>query len=143
LKGAYRLSIDEVTIGEWTGEQLAAGINLAAEKNTPQYNQALSVMYLNEERWEIERRFRDYAWVQFNFFQPRGLLFANNDEAVRIFNENIPNDTWLAAKVDLYGKTYHPAVREAWQQQMDLLVDKIYTINKPVVRKVVLKKINN
>ncbi|MDR2448488.1 MAG: SGNH/GDSL hydrolase family protein [Prevotellaceae bacterium] len=143
LKGTYRLYIDDITIGEWTGEQLAAGVNLAAEHKTPQYKQALAVMYLNEERWEIERRFRDEAWVQFNFFQPRGLLFANNDEAVRIFNEQAPNNAWLAAKTDLYAKTFHPAVREAWQQQMDLLVDKIYTINKPVVRKVVLKKISD
>jgi lysophospholipase L1-like esterase len=143
LKGAYRLSIDGETIGEWTGEELAAGINLAAEQHTPQYNQALSVMYLNEERFEIERRFRDYAWLQFNFFQPRGLLFANNAEAVRIFEESVPNDGWLAAKVDLYGKTYHPAVREVWQHQMEELVEKIYTINQPVVRKIELKKIHD
>jgi lysophospholipase L1-like esterase len=143
LKGLYRLFIDNIPIGEWTGEQLAEGINLATEPKTPQYKQALSVMYLNEERWEIERRFRDEAWLQFNFFQPRGLLHANNDESVRLFNENAPNDGWLAAKTDLFGKTVHPVVREAWQQQIDLLVDKIYTVNKPVVRKVILKKIAN
>jgi lysophospholipase L1-like esterase len=140
LKGIYRLSIDGIAIGEWTGEQLAKGINLAADPKTPQYKQALSVMYLNEERWEIERRFRDEAWLQFSFFQPRGLLFANDDEAVRIFNENAPNNAWLSAKTDLFGKTLHPAVREAWQQQMDLLINKIYTINKPVTRKITLKQ---
>jgi lysophospholipase L1-like esterase len=141
LKGTYRLSIDDITIGEWSAAQLAAGINLAAEYKTPQYKQALAVMYLNEERWDIERRFRDEAWMQFNFFQPRGLLYTYNDEAVRLFNEKAPNDGWLAAKTDLLGKAFHPEVREAWQQQMDLLRDKIYTINKPVVRKIVLKKI--
>jgi lysophospholipase L1-like esterase len=143
LKGTYRLSIDDIAIGEWTGEQLAEGINLAAERKTPQYKQALSVMYLNEERWEIERRFRDEAWLQHNFFQPRGLLFANDDEALRIFNENAPSNVWLAAKADLFEKTLHPAVREAWQQQMELLVDKIYAINKPVTRKIALKKIGS
>jgi lysophospholipase L1-like esterase len=140
LKGTYRLSIDDITIGEWSADQLAEGINLAAERKTPQYKQALAVMYLNEERFEIERRFRDEAWLQFNFFQPRGLLFANDDESARLFNEHAPNDAWVAAKTDLFGKTVHPAVREAWQQQMDLLVDKIYTINQPVVRKITLKK---
>jgi lysophospholipase L1-like esterase len=140
LKGTYRLYIDDAAVGEWTGEQLAEGINLAAEPKTPQYRQALAVMYLNEERWEIERRFREEAWLQFYFFQPRGLLFANNDEAVRLFEENAPSDVWLAARADLFGKTVHPAVREAWQQQMDLLVNKIYAINKPVKRKVTLKQ---
>jgi hypothetical protein len=143
LKGNYRLTIDDVIVGEWSGEKLADGINLAAEKNTPQYNQALSVMYLNEERWEIERRFRDYAWLQFNFFQPRGLLFANNAEAVKLFEESAPNDGWLQAKVDMYGQMVHPAIREAMQHQMDWLTDKIYEINQPEVRKIVLKKIND
>ncbi|MDR3366966.1 MAG: SGNH/GDSL hydrolase family protein [Prevotellaceae bacterium] len=143
LEGTYRLTIDDIAIGEWPAAQWAAGVNLAAEHKTPQYRQALAVMYLNEERWELERRFRDEAWLQFNFFQPRGLLFANNDEAVRLFNEHAPSNVWLATKADLFGKTLHPAVREAWQLQMDLLVDKIYTINKPVVRKVALEKVSD
>ncbi|MDR0543394.1 MAG: SGNH/GDSL hydrolase family protein [Dysgonamonadaceae bacterium] len=143
LKGTYRLSIDEIIIGEWTAEQLAEGINLAAETNTPQYRQALSVMYLNEERWEIERRFRDYAWVQFNFFQSRGLLFANNAEARRIMNEAIPDNPWpLGTMSDVYTRASLPEVRESWERQMDLLIDMIYTVNQPLTRKIVLKKIN-
>jgi hypothetical protein len=144
LKGKYRLSIDNEVIGDWTAEQLADGINLAAESKTPQYRQALSVMYLNEERWEIEHRFRDYAWVQFNFFQQRGLLFADNTEAYRVMNEEIPNNLWpLGAKSDIYTKASIPAVRETWVREMDLLIDTIYKINQPVVRKIKVKKITD
>ncbi len=57
LKGNYRLQIDGEEIGIWTGADFANGINLATLNNTPQYQQALRVMFLNEERWEIERRF--------------------------------------------------------------------------------------
>lgn len=78
LKGNYKLLIDGEEIGIWNAGELAAGINLAKETKTPQYQQALVVMHLNEYRWEIERTFRDYAWMQFGFFQQKGLLFAND-----------------------------------------------------------------
>ena len=77
LKGKYKLIIDEVEIGTWSADELANGINLAGETKTPQYQQALAIMYLNENRWEIERNFRDYAWIQFGFFQQRASLLMN------------------------------------------------------------------
>ena len=55
LKGNYKLLIDDEEIGTWSAGELAKGINLAAESKTPQYQQALTVMHLNEYRWEIER----------------------------------------------------------------------------------------
>lgn len=78
LKGQYQLLIDDEPIAVFTAESLARGINLAECVNTPQYQQALTIMALNEERWEIERRFRDYAWLQYNFFLKHGLLNVNN-----------------------------------------------------------------
>lgn len=50
---------------------LGEGINLMVLQ-TPQYRQAMEVMHLNEYRWEIRRNFRDYAWVQYDFFQNKG-----------------------------------------------------------------------
>src|SRR5690606_15557796 len=66
LNGRYRLSIDGQEIGTWSAQELSEGINLAEIDRTPQYQQAMKVMYLNEERWETERQFRELAWVQFN-----------------------------------------------------------------------------
>lgn len=68
LKGDHTLFIDDEEIGVWSGEEWTKGINLANETKTPQYQQALAVMHLNEYRWEIEREFRQYAWIQFCFF---------------------------------------------------------------------------
>lgn len=138
LKGNYKLLIDNEEIGTWSGEEYAKGINLATLSNTPQYQQALKIMHLNAERWEIERRFRDYAWVQFNFFQGKDLLFANNREAINVMDQFVQEDGWLRAKRDLYSKAMFPEVREAWQKEMDLLVSIIYDINKPVTRKISL-----
>lgn len=50
LKGQYKLLIDDQEIGTWDAADLAKGINLAAESKTPQYQQALTIMHLNEYR---------------------------------------------------------------------------------------------
>ena len=141
LKGNYKLLIDDEEIGIWSGDELAKGINLAAESKTPQYQQALTVMHLNEYRWEIERTFREYAWCEFGFFQQKGLLYADDRKAIEVMDENLDKNVWLKGRRDMYSKMMFEAVRDARQQEMDVLINKIYEINKPVVRKILLRKI--
>ncbi len=141
LKGDYKLLIDNEEIGIWNGDELAKGINLANETHTPQYQQALSIMFLNEYRWEIEKKFRQYAWIQYNFFQPKGLLYADNIEAIKVLDENLTKDPWLPMHRDIYSQMMFPEVRKVLEQEMDLLVSKIYDLNKPITRKITLKKI--
>lgn len=141
LKGDYKLLIDEEEIGTWSGDDLAKGINLAAEFKTPQYQQALTVMHLNEYRWEIEKTFREYAWCQFGFFQQQGLLFANDRKAIEVMDENVDKNIWLKGRRDMYSKMMLDPVREAREEEMDVLINKIYEVNKPVVRKILLRKI--
>jgi lysophospholipase L1-like esterase len=141
LNGNYELTIDKEVIGTFSGSQLAKGINLAEYRNTPQYQQALAVMCLNEDRWEIERKFRDLAWLQFGFFQKKGLLFADNQKAVKVYQEGSKTDGWVRSRADLYEKAIHKEVRDAWNEEMDMLVSKIYKINKPVVRTFTLRLI--
>ena len=130
LKGDYTLYIDGERIGTWSGKQLGEGINLA-ELQTPQYRQAMEVMHLNEYRWEIERNFRDYAWVQYDFFQNKGLLDANDAHAVSVLDAEKGKNIWLQIHRENYAKLMLPHVREARAQQMELLVETIYEINKP------------
>lgn len=141
LKGNYKLLIDDEEIGTWSGDELAKGINLAAESKTPQYQQALTVMHLNEYRWEIERTFREYAWCEFGFFQQKGLLYADDRKAIEVMDENLDKNVWLKGRRDMYSKMMFEAVRDARQQEMDVLINKIYEINKPVVRKILLRKV--
>ncbi|MDR2953901.1 MAG: SGNH/GDSL hydrolase family protein [Prevotella sp.] len=140
LKGEYKLIIDEEEIGIWKANELEEGINLATQTKTPQYQQALAVMYLNESRWEIERRFREYAWIQFNFFKPRGLLFANNRKAIEAVDAHKAKDGWLNANRDSYSKMIYSEVRKALENQMEMLIHTIYDINQPVARRVTLIK---
>lgn len=141
LKGDYKLLIDNEEIGIWSGVDLAKGINLATESKTPQYQQALTVMHLNEYRWEIEKTFREYAWCQFGFFQQQGLLFANDRKAIEVMDENVDKNVWLKGRRDMYSKMMFDAVRDAREQEMEVFINKIYEVNKPVVRKILLRKI--
>lgn len=139
LKGRYKLLIDDEEIGIWNADELAKGINLAQETKTPQYQQALTVMHLNEYRWEIERQLREYAWIQFSFFQKKGLLFANDRKAIEVMDRNL-NDGWVKGHRDVYTKLMFKEVRDAREQEMQVLIDKIYEVNKPVTRKIRLRR---
>lgn len=140
LSGNYKLLIDGEDLGTWDGKELAAGINMAELTWTPQYQQALAVMHLNERRWEIERTTREHAWCEHSFFQQHGLLNADNRKAIDVMDENAPTNDWVRIHRNNYTATMHPAVREAMQQEMDLLVNKIYEINRPITRKIELRR---
>lgn len=131
LKGkSYLLKIDGQPITILSSGQLAAGVNLAALHNTPQYQQALQIMDLNSKRKEIEARFRNYYWVQYDFLYDKGLLFDTTQVATDTINANLSRNGWLKAKYEDYEavRTNAPGLR----RQMRIYVDKIYSINKPV-----------
>jgi lysophospholipase L1-like esterase len=137
LTGNYRLLIDDEEIGIWPAEAFAEGINLASLSQTPQYQQALKVMFLNEERLEIEHRFRDYMWIEYALFKEPEMRFADNRKSIQILDENLDNG-WVRVQRNNYAKSMFPEIRDAWQKEMDLLTSIIYRINKPVTRKITL-----
>lgn len=140
-RGDYKMFIDGEEIGIWSSADLNKGVNLATETKTPQYQQALSIMHLNEQRWEIERNFRDYAWIQFGFFQERGLLFANNRASLEAVDKETANNPWLRMHRENYARMMHQSFREIREAEMDMIISKIYEINQPVKRKITLVKI--
>lgn len=141
LKGNYQLLIDDVLIATLSADELAKGVNLANYRHTPQYQQACTVMALNEDRWDIEQKFRDYAWLQYNFFLEKGLLDVNDEHAAEVFREGQKTNGWVGARRDIYDRMIHQEVRDAMIGQMDLLVKTIYNINKPQTRRVTLTPI--
>jgi hypothetical protein len=134
-KNQYVLKIDDKTIGTYTGSDLGQGINLALIKTTPQYQQALAIMQINEERWEIERRLREYYWIHYSILKPKGLLFNDGDAIVDSLQKYAKKDFFVAATIPTYRKARFKSVREAWQQEIDLLINQMYQINKPVVHR--------
>ena len=140
-KGMYRLTIDNQFIDNLSSEKLANGVNLADYPNTPQYQQAAKIMYLNEERFEVEKRFREYLWTEYSFLKKEGLLFADDQKAIDKLKEYLPKDGFLRMGYDWYIKAMNPEIREVWSNYMKSLVETIYKINKPVTHKVRLVRV--
>jgi hypothetical protein len=140
--GAYQLTIDNRKIGSWTAAELSQGINLAKLTNTPEYDQAMSVLQLNEERMALESKLRAYYWLQFDYLRNIGLKFKDGDATTDSVNRTAAKDWAVASKRDNYRAARYPAVRAAWQKEMDLLVNEIYTLNQPKTHLVDIKKIS-
>ena len=129
--GNYSVTIDNKPIGNWTGEQLGAGINLALVNTTPQYDQAMTVLLLNEERMALESKLRAYYWLQFNYLKEIGMQFNDNKVAMDSVASRATRDWAVASKRDNYRAARYAAVRNNWQRQIDALVNEIYTLNQP------------
>lgn len=138
--GTYGLYIDGEECGNFDAKELAEGVNLATIDRTPQYQQALAVMHLNEIRWEVERKFREIAWVQWGFLQPYGLAEAFDRRAIEAIDSEKEKNGWVNAQRGNYSTMMYEAVRDARNEQMKVLTDKIYDVNKPQVRKIELRQ---
>lgn len=137
-EGEYVFSIDGQPIDKLSSAELAEGVNMACYTNTPQYRQASMIMYLNEERLEIEKRFREYVWMEFNMFRNTDQIFADNWKSIEMIDERAPKDWFVGASNYWYRKSYYPEIREVWQNYIDDIVEKIYSVNKPVVHRITL-----
>jgi len=136
---SYELKIDGHWIGKWTAAELAAGINLATLKHTPQYQQALKVLALNNERKDVEGKYRNYFWVQYDFLKEKGFLFNNSKEARDTIQNNVKKNGWLGVKKADYDEIVDHG--DAVKSKMESLINEIYRINKPVVHHIVLQPV--
>jgi len=138
--GDYELQIDGRMIGQWSADAFAQGINLATLPETPQYQQAASVMQLNLLRAELESRLRRYYWVQGNFFDKKNLLLQDDAAALDSIRTAAKKDGMLRFHEENYETARYKELRTAWLQEIDTIVKLIYTINKPVLHKIEIVK---
>lgn len=139
--GDYHLQIDGRNMGQWSADTFAKGINLATLPETPQYQQAASVMQLNLLRAELEARLRRYYWVQGNFFDKKNLLLHDDAAALDSIRTAAKKDGMLRFHEENYETARYKELRTAWLQEIDTIVKMIYTINKPVLHKIEIVKI--
>jgi lysophospholipase L1-like esterase len=64
--GNYSLKIDDNIIGNFNDTELATGINIALQKNTPQYLQAEEVSNTLNELWRYESNLRSIKFLEYN-----------------------------------------------------------------------------
>lgn len=127
----YMLAIDGQNITEVSAADLAKGINLAVLKNTPQYRQALKILGLNNERKELEGKYRNYYWVNYNFLNEKEMLFNHSGAAQDTISKYAPTNGWLNSKKEDWEAIRTENTRRNLENKMNALTDQIYTINKP------------
>ncbi|RYY55106.1 MAG: GDSL family lipase [Chitinophagaceae bacterium] len=131
----YGLLIDGQPVADFTGKELASGINLALLSNTPQYQQAKQVAELNFQYRDLEQKLRAYVWLQTNYFRPRKMMYQDDQVALDSILAAAPKDWAVASKKDNYVEGRKKEVRAGWEKEMGTIMDRIYTINKPRERK--------
>ena len=140
--GRYDLLIDGERMGTWTDQQFAAGVNMAEITNTPQYQQAIQIRELNEERWDIERRLRMYVWMEYDFLKGKNMLYKDNNAAMDSVKKYALKDIFVNGTKDNYSRARYKSVRDAWQKEQNVLTDEIYSINKPESHHITIVALN-
>ena len=130
-KGNYHLIIDGKKIRAFSADTLAKGINMALLSNTPQYQQAVSIMYLNDLRLELEKKIREYYWLHFNYFKAQNMLFDDSQQAFEKVAEKAKTDWFVKSKMGTYQTARFPEVRKMWEDNIRQLTERIYQVNKP------------
>ena len=108
--GNYELKIDGQSVHTYTAAELAAGVNLALETNTPQYQQALAVQAEIGKKWSAMDKIRTIAYVEFS-------AWPDAPRPVNITLLQPKLDTQLAAAS---GKSYQPYIRDQQKKYHEL-----------------------
>jgi lysophospholipase L1-like esterase len=123
--GQYEIVIDGQPVQEISAAELKAGVNLATNVRTPQYQQALAVKALNDKRHTlISQRLRTIAAVwHFTLSQVPGLQPDDLAGAEKIMQENLAkakaaNNTYGAWQIETYLQ-YRPKLAEVEQEVQD------------------------
>jgi len=139
--GNYNLLIDGELMGSWSSLQFADGVNMAEITSTPQYQQAIQIRELNEERWDIERRLRNYIWMEYDFLKGKNMLYKDNNAAMDSVKKEAPKNIFVNGNKDNYSRARYKSVRDAWQKEMNVLTDEIYAINKPQTHRITIEPV--
>lgn len=139
--GDYVLKIDGEWIGTFSAAEWAKGINLAEITHTPQYKQALELMELNRKHRELEIKFRNYYWVNYNFLKDKKLLFDDSEVAHDTVMKHQEDNGWLRIKTADYEQIRKLDTRSQLEREMASLREEMYRLNKPRAHRVTITAI--
>ena len=145
--GDYELTIDDTPVGQYSASDLAAGINLAENTNTPQYKQAAKVAAANEKRHSLvahklrsfvntEIYLRNLKTVDLNDFE--AVKKALNDRVEKLRGQNSPYANYYAGQVKLY--TEEKGKEPQYKQEIQESLKTMLTENRPTKHQYVLQK---
>ncbi|WOO42646.1 SGNH/GDSL hydrolase family protein [Rubellicoccus peritrichatus] len=77
--GPYELTIDDISIGTYSSDELGKGINLSDNTATPQYQQALEVKAVNDQRLAAISKLRAIALTRYNMINKMDPPISEDD----------------------------------------------------------------
>ena len=138
----YMLTIDTIQIAEFTGKQLQIGINLALLPTTPQAIQAEKIAVLNEKRRQTASSYRDIKLVEFNNLKPSDLIL-NSEQLKEIFDKRLKGyegkSNYGYWKNQFSNYIENASKQNDYLNEIEKLVEEIYSINKPISHSYTLK----
>ena len=135
--GTYELRIDDQLVGSWSETELAAGINLADYPATPQYQQALEVKALNDERLAVVDKLRAIAHVRHTMISKLESPVDESDTdalraALKAYVAKSEGQSWhgyLGRQAEKYLE--HAPHEAELRAQEEKLLARIWEVNQP------------
>jgi hypothetical protein len=119
--GEYELKIDGQAVGTFTAEELAAGVNLAMNEKTPQFQQAQEVRKIGDQRRSEEVVLRNYAAVR--WYLRRWVNPDDLDAVQKYYDEKLSTSTgYFETKVPGYVQNW-PTRGETQQKVAELTAE--------------------
>lgn len=131
--GKYELSIDDQRVGTYTSVQLARHIELQGNDKTPQYQQALQVAELNQQRNAGPVGKLRGEWSQFQRYA-----------RLRQQSKESPDDEKVASQLAALEKKVEGMEERIadHEQAAKVIEDKIFETNQPQPRRYILKRVD-
>jgi lysophospholipase L1-like esterase len=141
-KGSYQLLIDGEVVGNYTGKMFAEGVNLAENKLTPQYKQALQVSELLETYRKKNEDVRTVRFVETTYFRWLAPEFNQWDDLQACVEQakavNTPEvEHWGKYNLDLYIRLKPEEV--SLSAELGSLLAKAYQTAQPQTHKYEIK----
>jgi lysophospholipase L1-like esterase len=122
--GSYQVMIDDQPVATFTSGALAAGVNLATETTTPQYQQAERAMALNAQRDELEKtHVRSIQYVEKALGRPKDASDMTTLEKAKAGKSANP---FVQSMYDSYGKM--KPIEEESEKQVDALRAQLWDV---------------
>lgn len=133
-KDSAELVIDGISIGKFSKEEFEKGINLALNEKTPQYQQAMQVGKLGEQRRGIEGSLRSLVFTRLYLKGKK----VNPDDLKEVaeylekkFNVNVPAGGYYKGQIIAYLKNWEK--RDEIRASFDKIEEEIRSAAAPVV----------
>ena len=141
-KGNYELKIDGQSIEHYTAQELAKGVNLAMNKNTPQYKQALKVMDACLQVRKTQATVRNLRFVEFKHLPDSSFSSIPDMEAYlgNHLEKDLKGDHYEYHKSQFRTYIANKNREAEFLKRMETEPENVYKLNKPVPHHFVITK---